>query len=79
MSSALGDLIFSPFHAQSETLADASGYSQAVSSFVRIIGPGGASILFAVSVDKHIMDGNLIWLVAVIVAVLGVYSGIIQK
>ena len=50
-----------------------------MSSLVRIIGPGGASILFAVSVDKQIWGGNLIWVVAGFVTLLGVWSGIIMK
>ena len=53
-----------------------NGYSQFIQAIVRIIGPGGASILFAVSIDKHLLGGVLIWLVLVLVAILGVVSGL---
>jgi hypothetical protein len=52
-----------------------NGYSQVLSSGVRIIGPGGASILYAVSVSKHIMGGNLIWFVIGVTTIIGVISG----
>jgi hypothetical protein len=54
-----------------------SGLSQAVSSAVRILGPGGASVLFAVSIDKHILGGNFVWLVCGLIAIVGVWSGLI--
>jgi hypothetical protein len=46
-----------------------------LSSGVRIVGPGGASVLYAVSVSKHIWGGNLIWVVVGIIAAVGVISG----
>ena len=56
-------------------LGTINGYSQSIQAVVRIFGPGGASMLFAVSTDKHLLGGNLIWLVCEVVAVLGVISG----
>jgi hypothetical protein len=46
---------------------------------VRTLGPGGASILFAVSIDKQIWGGNLIWVVCTATAVIGVWSGLVLR
>ncbi|CAD6583241.1 MAG: hypothetical protein TREMPRED_003505, partial [Tremellales sp. Tagirdzhanova-0007] len=54
-----------------------NGYSQFIQAIVRIIGPGGASILFAVSIDKQILGGSLVWLVLGLVGVIGVFSGLL--
>ncbi|KAI9634257.1 major facilitator superfamily domain-containing protein [Dioszegia hungarica] len=61
------------------SLGAINGYSQVVSSFVRTLGPGGASILFAVSIDKQIWGGNLIWVVCTATAVIGVWSGLVLR
>ncbi|ORX41255.1 major facilitator superfamily domain-containing protein, partial [Kockovaella imperatae] len=62
-----------------QLLGAINGYSQVLSSGVRIIGPGGSSILYAVSVSKHLLGGNLVWLVLGLTAVLGVVSGIMIR
>lgn len=62
-----------------ELLGAINGYSQVVQSAVRIIGPGGASILYAVSIRKHLLGGNLVWVVFIVVAVIGVVSGTLIK
>ena len=62
---------------QSTNKACVLGYSQVLSSGVRVIGPGGASILYAVSISKHILGGYLIWIVTSATAVLGFISAII--
>ena len=54
-----------------------NGYSQFIQAIVRIIGPGGASILFAVSIDKQILGGSLVWIVLGLVGVIGVFSGLL--
>ncbi|ORY23550.1 major facilitator superfamily domain-containing protein [Naematelia encephala] len=46
-----------------------NGYAQVLSSGVRIIGPGGASILFALSINHHILGGYFVWLVFGLVGV----------
>ncbi|WWC97476.1 hypothetical protein V866_004356 [Kwoniella sp. B9012] len=45
------------------SLGAINGLSQAVSSLMRAIGPGSASALFALSVDRQLLHGHLIWLV----------------
>lgn len=50
-----------------------------MSSAVRIVGPGGASALYAVSISKHILGGNMIWVVMGLIATLGVISGLMLK
>ena len=59
----------------SNNTADGAGLSQAVSSFVRILGPGGASFLYALSIDQQLLGGNLIWVVSGLISILGVVSG----
>ena len=55
----------------------ASGVSQSVACAVRIFGPGGATILFALSVGKHILGGWLIWIVMGILALITAISGLL--
>ncbi|WVQ72317.1 hypothetical protein IAR50_001867 [Cryptococcus sp. DSM 104548] len=45
------------------SLGAINGWSQAVSSLMRAIGPASSSTLFALSVDKHALGGQLIWAV----------------
>lgn len=45
------------------SLGAINGWSQAVSSLMRAIGPGSSSALFALSVDKRVLEGQLIWVV----------------
>ncbi len=50
-----------------------------VSSIVGFIGPGGATSLFAVSVDHDLLGGDLIWLVLIVIAVFGVVATFMIK
>ena len=45
--------------------------AQIVASAMRAIGPGAASVLFAFSVARHTLGGNLVWVVLTLVAVFG--------
>nr|XP_031858631.1 uncharacterized protein CI109_006011 [Kwoniella shandongensis]KAA5525703.1 hypothetical protein CI109_006011 [Kwoniella shandongensis] len=54
------------------SLGAINGWSQAVSSMMRAIGPASASTLFALSVDRHALGGNLIWVVQVVLSIISV-------
>lgn len=58
---------------------DLSGYAAVLSSLVRVFGPGGASVLFAISINKQILAGNLVWVVFSTIGVVGVVSGIMIR
>ena len=45
--------------------------AQVVASAMRAVGPGAATTLFALSVDQHILGGNLIWVCLTLCAVCG--------
>ena len=44
---------------------------------MRIFGPGGASVLFALSITKHVLGGWMVWLVVGSIAVLTFLSGLL--
>lgn len=58
-----------------QLLGAINGYAQVISCLVGIIGPGGFTSLFALSVDKNVLGGNLIWIATTAVAALGAVSG----
>lgn len=58
-----------------QLLGAINGYAQVISCLVGIIGPGGFTSIFAVSVDKNILGGNLVWIVTTGIAALGALSG----
>jgi len=62
-----------------QLLGAINGYSQVIACFVGIVGPGGFTSLFAVSVDKNVLGGNLIWLVTSLVALAGAISAFAIK
>ncbi|KAK8870112.1 hypothetical protein IAR55_000682 [Kwoniella newhampshirensis] len=61
------------------SLGAINGWSQAVSSMMRAIGPATASTLFALSVDRHALGGNLIWVVQVVLSLISVGVAMILK
>lgn len=46
---------------------------------MRAIGPGTASTLFALSVDRHALGGNLIWVVLSVLSVISVLVALTLK
>lgn len=42
-----------------------------VGSVVGVVGPGGANSLFAFGVTYHILGGNLVWCIGMIVSLFG--------
>jgi hypothetical protein len=54
-----------------ELLGTLNGFSQMTSSVVGVVGPGSANSLFAVSIEKHLLGGHLIWVVFGGVAAIG--------
>ncbi|RXK42403.1 hypothetical protein M231_00393 [Tremella mesenterica] len=58
------------------SLGAINGLAQVVASAMRAVGPGAASTLFALSVDRHALGGNLIWAVLSFVAVLGAIASL---
>ncbi|WWC67231.1 uncharacterized protein I206_101138 [Kwoniella pini CBS 10737] len=61
------------------SLGAINGLSQAVSSLMRAIGPGSASALFALSVNRHLLGGHLIWLVLGCLSVISIIAAMILK
>ncbi|WWC57679.1 uncharacterized protein I303_100213 [Kwoniella dejecticola CBS 10117] len=61
------------------SLGAINGLSQAVSSLMRAIGPGSASALFALSVNRHLLGGHLIWLVLGCLSVISIVAAMILK
>ncbi|WVW81354.1 hypothetical protein I302_103345 [Kwoniella bestiolae CBS 10118] len=62
-----------------QSLGAINGLSQAVSSAMRAIGPGSASALFALSVDRQLLHGHLIWLVLVLLSIVSAGFAMILK
>lgn len=58
-----------------QLLGAINGYAQVISCLVGIIGPGGFTSLFALSADKNIWGGNLVWVATTAIAALGAVSG----
>ncbi|WVF66612.1 hypothetical protein IAT40_001352 [Kwoniella sp. CBS 6097] len=61
------------------SLGAINGLSQAVSSLMRAIGPGSASALFALSVNRQLIHGHLIWVVLVALSVISLGAAMILK
>lgn len=61
------------------SLGAINGWSQAVSSLMRAIGPGTSSALFALSVDKHVLNGQLIWIVISALSVVNALAALMLK
>ncbi|WVQ94221.1 hypothetical protein IAU59_001299 [Kwoniella sp. CBS 9459] len=61
------------------SLGAINGLSQAVSSLMRAIGPGSASALFALSVNRQLLHGHLIWVVLVALSVISLGAAMILK
>ncbi|OCF34815.1 hypothetical protein I317_04014 [Kwoniella heveanensis CBS 569] len=61
------------------SLGAINGLSQAVSSLMRAIGPGSASALFALSVNRQLIHGHLIWVVLVGLSVISMGTAMILK
>ncbi|CAK9784142.1 MFS general substrate transporter [Cutaneotrichosporon oleaginosum] len=61
------------------SLGALNGLAAFFSACTRVIGPGAANALFALSVDRHVLGGNLIWAVMVGVALLGWHSSLFLK
>ncbi|KAG8943142.1 hypothetical protein FRC03_002645 [Tulasnella sp. 419] len=57
-----------------ESLGATFGLAQSVSSIARATAPAFVSSLFAISIEKQILGGNLVWLVMVIIAYFGVVT-----
>ncbi|CAE6442456.1 unnamed protein product [Rhizoctonia solani] len=55
-------------------LGTVNGLAQMVASASRAVGPATATSLFAISVKSGVLGGNLVWLVLLIVALLGVLA-----
>jgi len=56
-----------------EALGATFGLSQSVSCISRAIAPAFVSSLYAFSIDRQILGGNLVWLVMVVTALLGYF------
>jgi hypothetical protein len=50
------------------------GVAQTIGASARAVGPAFVSSLFALSIDKHVFGGNLVWAVMVLVGFVGVFS-----
>jgi len=57
-----------------ESLGAMFGFAQTMSSVARAMGPAFVSSLFAFSVDRQILKGQLVWLVMFIIALAGLWS-----
>ncbi|WRT63301.1 uncharacterized protein IL334_000206 [Kwoniella shivajii] len=62
-----------------QSLGAINGLSQAVSSLMRAIGPGSASAIFALSVDRQLIHGHLIWILLVGLSVISVVAAMVLK
>ena len=58
-----------------QLLGALNGFSQMTSSLVGVVGPSGASSLFAVSVQQHLLGGYLVWVVIGAIAAVGAVAG----
>lgn len=56
------------------SLGTVNGLAQMVASASRAVGPAFATSLFALSIERNILGGNLIWLVLTLVALSGVVA-----
>ncbi|KAH7335700.1 major facilitator superfamily domain-containing protein [Rhizoctonia solani] len=56
------------------SLGAVNGLAQMVASASRALGPAAATSLFAISVQKNLLGGNLVWFVLAAVGVLGVMA-----
>ncbi|WVR03166.1 hypothetical protein IAU60_000156 [Kwoniella sp. DSM 27419] len=61
------------------SLGAINGLSQAVSSLMRAIGPGSASALFALSVDRQVLHGQMIWLVLGLLSLISTGMAMVLK
>ncbi|WVQ82571.1 hypothetical protein IAT38_004701 [Cryptococcus sp. DSM 104549] len=61
------------------SLGAINGWSQAVSSLMRAIGPAGSSTLFALSVDKQVLGGQLVWVVLGVLSLVSVWMALRLK
>ncbi|WWC90132.1 uncharacterized protein L201_005065 [Kwoniella dendrophila CBS 6074] len=61
------------------SLGAINGLSQAVSSLMRAIGPGSSSALFALSVDRQLLHGQLIWLIICCLSLISTAAAMILK
>jgi hypothetical protein len=60
-------------------LGKVNGLAQTVVSLVRAVGPASSTALFALSVEKNLMGGRLVFAVLFVVAVLGVGLSFLQE
>ncbi|BEI86362.1 hypothetical protein CcaverHIS002_0606490 [Cutaneotrichosporon cavernicola] len=61
------------------SLGALNGLAAFFSACTRVVGPGAANTLFALSVDRNALGGNLIWAVMVVVALAGWHSSLFLK
>lgn len=62
-----------------ELLGTLNGFSQMIASVMGVIGPGSANSLFAISIEKHLLGGQLIWVVFGVIAALGAVAAFFMK
>lgn len=79
LSSACNLIMVNDAAPNRRSLGAINGWSQAVSSLMRAIGPGSSSALFALSVDKRVLEGQLIWVVLSALSVVSAMAALMLK
>ena len=62
-----------------ELLGTLNGFSQMTASVVGVIGPGSANSLFALSIERHLVGGYLVWIVFGSIAAIGAFAAFFMK